>query len=261
MSTAGVVLVGGGPRTLSVLERLSSNLPVLAPHLSLDVHVVDPYPAGKGRVWRSEQSHLLWMNSTAADTTVFTDDSVTCDGPIRRGPSLAEWAVGVGRERLRELGHGGDLQPGDFPARRVQAAYLQWVWESVLASLPPQVRVREHAESAVAVDEVRRGGRRVCQRVTLASGRQLDADLVVLAQGYLDHEPTAEQRDWLSASATRGLTYLPPGYTAEEQINANAFATIAGPQLRRAVPYVGLVVVLGAGAIAWRRRRRRAAPR
>jgi arylsulfatase A-like enzyme len=54
---------------------------------------------------------------------------------------------------------------------------------------------------------------------------------------------------------------MPPGYTAEEQINANAFATIAGPQLRRAVPYVGLVVVLGAGAIAWSRRRRRAAPR
>lgn len=54
---------------------------------------------------------------------------------------------------------------------------------------------------------------------------------------------------------------MPPGYTAEKQINANAFATVAGPQLKRAAPFAGLAVLLGAGALVWWWRRRRAVPR
>ncbi|KNX37963.1 FAD/NAD(P)-binding protein [Luteipulveratus halotolerans] len=215
MSPAQLVLVGGGPRALGVLERLSASLPGLAPGLVLDVHVIDPHPVGGGRVWRREQSELLWMNSTAADITVFTDESVTCDGPVRPGPSLAEWAAGPGRVRLHALGLESPVQPGDFAPRWVQAEYLRWVWDRLVADLPDSVRLYEHGERAVALDEVRRGGRPAGQRVTLESGQQIDADLVVLAQGYLDHEPTSEQAQWLRASTSRGLTYVPPGYTAD----------------------------------------------
>ncbi|WP_218917388.1 FAD/NAD(P)-binding protein [Luteipulveratus mongoliensis] len=210
--------MGAGPRTIGVLERLGASAPELAPGLRLDIHVVDPHPAGGGRVWRREQSPLLWMNSVAEDITVFTDSSVTCDGPVHPGPSLAEWAAGEGLGRLREAGWYGpreSLQPNDFAPRGVQAEYLSWVWERVISSLPEGIRVHVHHESAVAVDDVRRRRAPERQRVTLASGRQLDADVVVLAQGYLDHEPTPEQTAWLEAAASQDLTYVPPGYTAD----------------------------------------------
>ncbi len=44
-------------------------------------HLIDPYPAGAGRIWRHAQSPLLAMNLMAADVTMSTDDSVVCDGP------------------------------------------------------------------------------------------------------------------------------------------------------------------------------------
>ncbi|MEU7722168.1 FAD/NAD(P)-binding protein [Streptomyces tibetensis] len=57
------------------------------------IHPVDPHPPGPGRVWRHEQSALLRMNLMAEDVTMFTDESSTSEGPVRPGPSPAEWAA------------------------------------------------------------------------------------------------------------------------------------------------------------------------
>src|SRR5664279_1230622 len=89
-----LVFVGGGPRTVGILERIAASAPELLGLSGVDIHVVDPFPAGGGRIWRTTQSPLLWMNSTTAEVTIFTDESVTCEGPIVPGPSLAEWVAG-----------------------------------------------------------------------------------------------------------------------------------------------------------------------
>ncbi len=68
-----LVFVGGGPRTVSLLERLAANAELL-PATGLDIHIVDPFPVGGGRIWRRSQSPLLWMNSVAKDVTIFTDE-------------------------------------------------------------------------------------------------------------------------------------------------------------------------------------------
>jgi hypothetical protein len=52
-------------------------------------------------------------------------------------------------------------------------------------------------------------------RVVLQSGEELRADLVVLALGYLDREPTDEQAELAGAAEANGLTYIGPGYTAD----------------------------------------------
>ena len=78
-----------------MLERILANAPAIRGSAPVHVHVVDPFPPGGGKVWRREQSPLMWMNAMAADVTMFPDDTVTCDGPIRTGPSLAEWASTV----------------------------------------------------------------------------------------------------------------------------------------------------------------------
>ena len=99
-----LVFVGGGPRTVSLLERLAANAQQLLPAAGLEIHVVDPYPVGGGRIWRRSQSPLLWMNSVAKDVTMFLDESVICEGPIVPGPPLDEWVAGPGRAVLADAG-------------------------------------------------------------------------------------------------------------------------------------------------------------
>ncbi|MFF1816119.1 FAD/NAD(P)-binding protein [Kribbella sp. NPDC058245] len=199
-----VVFVGGGPRTVGLLERFAANAEELLADGPVEIHVVDPFPAGGGRIWRREQSRLLWMNSMTSDVTIFTDESVECEGPIRPGPDLATWVAGVGATILERA---GIQQPGpmDFPPRLVQAEYLSWVWDRVIRDLPATVTT--HLERAVELTPD--------QRVILASGAEIQADLVVLALGYLDRLPTASETAWAAKARAAGLTYIPPGYTAD----------------------------------------------
>ena len=206
---------------MGLLERFAASSPELLGGRSVEIQVVDPYPVGGGRIWRRDQSRLLWMNSMASDVTIFTDESVVCEGPITPGPSLAEWITGAGATILEEAG----LEPAgpmDFPPRLLQAEYLAWVWDRIVASMPPSVTITTHLDRAVSVaSEEPRGlpsppsdvtpqGK---QRVVLGSGEVLEADLVVLALGYLDREPTVEEVGWTSTAEAAGLTYIDPNTT------------------------------------------------
>ncbi|WP_281275483.1 FAD/NAD(P)-binding protein [Saccharothrix australiensis] len=242
MST--VVVVGAGPRASGLLERMGANAPELLAG-PVEVHLVDPFPPGAGRVWRHEQSPLLRMNSMAEDVTAFTDESVRCAGPVRPGPSLAQWAadvpaVGLDPAVRAEL---AALEPTSFPSRRVQSAYLKWFHERAVAGLPPGSSVHVHATKAVRLT----GSSRQRQRVWLADRTEpLVADVVVLALGHLDAEPVPEHR-WLAAYAEEhGLTYLPPGYTADVDLSAvrpGEDVVVRGMGLA----FIDLVVLLGEG--------------
>ncbi|MEU4051812.1 FAD/NAD(P)-binding protein [Streptomyces olivaceus] len=196
-----LVVVGAGPRGTGLLERLAANAPELYDGAGLDIHLVDPHPPGPGRIWRAEQSPLLWMNSHAEDVTMFTDDTVEMAGPVRPGPTLHEWA---------------GLDGSTFADRRVQGAYLRWVYERAVAQLPPDVVVHHHARHAVRVDGPP-GGR---QRVWLQGReRPLLADLVVLTLGHLDAEPDDEQRELSAYAREHGLVHLPPDFTADSDLS------------------------------------------
>ncbi|MFE5731406.1 FAD/NAD(P)-binding protein [Streptomyces sp. NPDC056528] len=197
-----LVVVGAGPRGTGFLERLAASLPELYGDRPLDVHLVDPHPPGPGRIWRTEQSPLLWMNSQAEDVTMFTDETVRLEGPVRPGPTLAEWAGIDGRT---------------FPARPLQGAYLRWVYERVRADLPPSVTVHEHRTSALRVGGPREGRQRVWLE---GSAVPLPADLVVLTVGHLDAEPDREQRALADFAARHGLVHLPPDFTADTDLSA-----------------------------------------
>ncbi|OYO05829.1 NADPH-dependent FMN reductase [Enemella evansiae] len=213
--TPSVVFVGGGPRTLGVLERMGASL---GDDAQLQVHIVDPHRPGTGRIWRGDQSRLLWMNSHAADITVFTDESVDCAGPVRSGPSLGEWITGAGRPVLVDQGW---LAPDDEPdpqaflPRAVLGEYLGWAWDRIRGQLPPGVEVILHADRAV--DVIDQAGRQV---VVLAGGERLLADATVLAQGHLDQLLTDDQRELVDKARQQDLTYIPPGYTADLDLSA-----------------------------------------
>ncbi|WP_086738910.1 FAD/NAD(P)-binding protein [Streptomyces glaucescens] len=197
---ASLVIVGAGPRGTGVLERIAANAAELAPGTGLDIHLVDPYPPGPGRIWRTEQSPLLWMNSRAEDVTVFTDTSVEMAGPVREGPALHEWA-----------GLAGDA----FVGRRVQGSYLRWAYRRAVAALPPEVTVHHHPCRALRVSGPREGR----QRVWLADRpRPLLADLVILTLGHLDAEPDEEQAALGAYARDHGLVHLPPDFTADSDL-------------------------------------------
>jgi len=211
-----LVIIGGGPRAAGLLERIAAQ----SPSLPLAVHVVDPFPPGAGRVWRHAQSPLLRMNSMAEDVTVFTDSSFDGAGPIRPGPSLAEW---------------GDIDPASFPSRQVQSRYLAWFFDHVVESLPPNISVSVHQAKALKV---------VGDRVRLDSGESLHADVLVLALGHLDAEPEPEHRKLAEHASEHGLVYVPPLYSADADLSA-----VAGDVVLRGfgLAFIDLMVLLTEG--------------
>ena len=117
-----IVLIGAGPRGTGLLERLAANAGELLPvGFACAVHVVDEFEPGSGRVWRRGQSPLLWMNSRAADITMFTDSSVGCVGPLRTGPTLHEWARSVAADPA--------VGASSFAGRRFAGGYLRWCFQ------------------------------------------------------------------------------------------------------------------------------------
>jgi uncharacterized NAD(P)/FAD-binding protein YdhS len=216
------VLIGAGPTASSLLERLVANVPVLLPDRTVRIHLVDPERSGIGRVWRADNHARLWMNSLAEDVTMFTDASVSCDGPIWPGPSLYEWAHTVDAEELHALADDAlvaeirTLRGTTFPTRRVQTVYLEWFHRRVLGALPPNVQVVTHRHRAIDLVD-RADGR---QYVSLDDGTSLVVDVAVLALGHLDAEPDSAGRRFADGAARHALAYLPPAHTAEIDLSA-----------------------------------------
>ncbi|MDI5961554.1 FAD/NAD(P)-binding protein [Streptantibioticus silvisoli] len=199
-----IAVVGAGPRGTSLLERLCANLPELAADARLTVHVVDPYPPGAGQVWRTAQSAELLMNTVASQVTLFTDASVSCEGPVLPGPSLYEWAA------ARSI----PLGPDEYPRRALYGRYLEWVYARVVAGAPGRATFVTHACRAVRLRELPGGA----QALELEDGTTVaPLDAVALVQGHLPERPRPDQESTAAFAAVGGLRYLPPANPADVQ--------------------------------------------
>lgn len=207
-----LAIIGGGPRGISVLERIAVRL---SPDASVQVHIYEPCELGSGRVWQTDQPQSLVMNTYAGQVTFFVDDSVHCAGAHVNGPDLITWArliveqhdgvvspevdpqaravwqahpaqPEVTRSLLAEA---RALEPWSHPSRVFFGRYLQWFADRALALLPSGVHVMHHRTRATAVDVDATGGRER-YRISASDGT-LIADAAVLALGWLDAEPGA----------------------------------------------------------------------
>ncbi|MCU1519157.1 MAG: hypothetical protein JWQ75_3878 [Pseudarthrobacter sp.] len=235
-SVPSVVFIGGGPRTAGVLERMAANRPELFAG-PFQVHVVEPFEPGSGRIWRYDQHPGLMLNSAAADITMFTDSSVACEGPAADGPGLDAWAAGVLdgsitdvpdfplslREQLRSL------TGGTFPTRQLQSQYLEWFFRRAVAKLGGNVTV--HRTTAVAIEPASgQSGTASAgtasdagtHLVRLANGGTLRADVVVSALGHTDSRPDAASVAWAGFAARHGGFHAAPSYTTDVDYSALA---------------------------------------
>ncbi|MFJ9906082.1 FAD/NAD(P)-binding protein [Streptomyces sp. NPDC101152] len=196
-----LVIVGAGPRGTGLIQRIAANAPELYGGSGLDIHLVDPHQPGAGRIWRAAQSPLLWMNSHAEDVTMFTDETVVMEGPVREGPTLHEWA---------------GIDARTFADRQLQGSYLRWVHERAVAELPPGVTVHHHPRRALRVAGPREGRQQVWLE---GRARPLLADLVVLALGHLDAELDEQQSELAEYARAHDLVHLPPDFTADSDLS------------------------------------------
>ncbi|KAI1453177.1 FAD-NAD(P)-binding-domain-containing protein [Annulohypoxylon moriforme] len=202
-------IVGMGPRGTSILERLVASAPeILLSRARLIIHVVDPSPPGPGRVWRINQPSDLLMNTVASQATLFTDNSVTCSGPIRPGHSLYDWAI---RSDIK-------IKPNDYPTRALHGRYLEWFFEQQLENLPAGVEVKIHAARAISLEDDEHSG---LQTLTLSNGCILAGiSSVILAQGHLPSRQTTEQVQLANYAKDNGLQYFPPSNPADLDLSS-----------------------------------------
>jgi FAD-NAD(P)-binding len=210
-----VTVIGAGPRGTGLLERLCANVPSMFADRPLEIHLVDPFTVGAGRIWRHDQSPLLKMNSMAEDVTMFTDGSSTIDGPVTLGPTLAEWAAcapaaGLGPPEVNAevLGLGGM----SFPTRLAGSQYLSWVFRRTVAAAPENVAVQVHPYRAVDLRQAADGRQEV---ILDGDGGVVRSDVVILALGHLSSGPDAAQARLATFAEAGGLLYIPPEHTAD----------------------------------------------
>ena len=205
-----VSIIGAGPRGTSALERLCASAPeFLAPGARLTVHIVDPSPPGAGRVWRTEQSDELLMNTVTSQVTLFTDDSIVCSGPIRPGPSLYNWAA----DKIPGLG------PDDYGTRAQYGQYLEWIFQEVVRQAPPQVQIEVHPAFAVRLDDTSYGQ----QTLKLSNGHTLSGlAAVILAQGHVPLLLDIQQRKLNAYAELNGLRHITPSNPADVDLSVIA---------------------------------------
>ncbi|WP_455006076.1 FAD/NAD(P)-binding protein [Corynebacterium propinquum] len=200
MSTTHIALIGAGPRGISVLERLAAYLRAASDKHSqlghaqpsaprVTVHIIDDAQIGAGRVWDTDQTRTLCMNTLADAVTLFTEPGSSVGAPVVSGPTLYEWIRllrgddllaaleagtlnydtaaevvaakqelfrqhpprdGIAEDYREELA--GSVEQSN-PSRALYGEYLRWVYRVAVAQLPDSVDVVEHNSRAIRIQQ------------------------------------------------------------------------------------------------------------
>lgn len=251
---ATIVIIGGGPRGISVLERLSAQVRQVrdGSHATgpVTVHIIDDVAVGTGRIWRTDQTRTLCMNTLADAVTLFTEPGSSVTAPVLEGPTMYEWIRLLRGESLEDGPEGADptgaktalfsahpatvpdvfaaeiagSRPESHPSRALYGHYLQWVFDTVVARLPEGLNLETHTTRATditAVTAVTTSDDAGRDRITLQDGSVIDADATVLALGWTDTEPDAlETFTAQSVEHYPELAWVRPGNPADQDVDA-----------------------------------------
>ncbi|MBD0709481.1 MULTISPECIES: FAD/NAD(P)-binding protein [unclassified Streptomyces] len=214
-----IAFVGMGPRGLSVLERLAARRAEEPTGRPVEVFAIDPYEAGAGRIWRTDQSPWFLMNTAAQEVTMFSGPAD--EGPHRpgAGPTLGEWWAEddpVGAE------------PQGYAPRAVYGRYLTYVMGRIEENLPPSVTVHRVPARVICADRARTEDGRdgVAHRLRLDRGDVLTVDRVVLATGHPINRPDPDQRAWQRFAHEHSTPGRPVQYIVGGSANEMPLASI-----------------------------------
>ncbi|GAA2834601.1 FAD-NAD(P)-binding protein [Leucobacter komagatae] len=248
-----IAIVGLGPRGASLIERLGVHLSADSTQVEFELHLIDDGQPGPGRIWRTDQTRELCMNTLADAVTLFTEPGSSVSGDVVEGPTLYEWCVlareaalgseapqrgadeeiphsraatfaayparaGLAAEYREEL---AALRPESHPSRALYGEYLSWFFRRAITELPERVTVIHHRARAIAVE--RKGGRErlTLSRDGLATGSTVTADAVIAATGWLPRtQSPADAALAARVSARPDLTWVRQGSPVEQDLAA-----------------------------------------
>ena len=156
------------------------------------LHVVEPGTPGSG-VYAVDQPDYLILNTPCGQVSLYPWQDV---GP---SPAVRPRAVRVGHRHRLPLGgrrlprsarEGRKIGPDDYLPRRLMGEYLQWFYDTLVASAPPKVEVIHHHTEAVNIVAESVRTRTGPARPT---GTSSTVDHVILTSGHTDNvEPPAD---------------------------------------------------------------------
>ncbi|MGW1294734.1 FAD/NAD(P)-binding protein [Streptomyces sp. NPDC002533] len=210
---ARLAIVGGGPRALSILERLAARAAeVPGP---VEIHLIDAVQVGCGRVWRTGQPDWYLMNTVAGEITAFSGPPDA--GPARpgAGPSFAQWWDTL------EPGHD---HANDYGPRGLYGRYLLFLLDAIERHLPPSVTLHR---LVATVTDLRKEGQGYC--LALDDGREIRVDRAALATGHARPRLSGHLRELQRfAESDPALRFIPGGSAADMPLSAVAPGSKAG---------------------------------
>lgn len=218
-----IVLVGAGPRNLSLVERLMAHAKSTTE--PVDITLYDPFPIG-GRVWNPDQDPTFLMNTVTQQLTLFTDPSVPNHASTALyGPNFYEWSVTFGKEYVKMHDFKNEayfldeltrINPNRFTSRALFGVYGQWFFEHLGAHVPANVTLSYERRSVA--DVVKQDNQ---YTVTIDGTDTIIADQVVMALGHVDNSLNDEEQAFADAAAgNANMLYVAPTHPSEADLDA-----------------------------------------
>lgn len=218
-----IVLVGAGPRNLSLVERLMAHAKSTTE--PVDITLYDPFPIG-GRVWNPDQDPTFLMNTVTQQLTLFTDPSVPNHASTALyGPNFYEWSVTFGKEYVKMHDFKNEayfldeltrINPNRFTSRALFGVYGQWFFEHLGAHVPANVTLSYERRSVT--DVVKQDNQ---YTVTIDGTDTIIADQMVMALGHVDNSLNDEEQAFADAAAgNANMLYVAPTHPSEADLDA-----------------------------------------
>lgn len=189
MTSFQLAIIGGGPRALTILERLLEHKERLSRHVNLNVVVIDPGNLGEGSHPTDQADHLL-INTLASQVTMYPPRSAV-GGDTK--PSLLDWAAAQGNRQFPDgyrVAAGPEGEPlGPHLPRLLLGRFLAAFAHEVISALPGNIRV-QHVRAWATDVRFENGD----YAIDLDNEQTVVARYVVLAMGHGHRAPTTEDR-------------------------------------------------------------------
>lgn len=188
-------IVGGGPRGLVVLERLTHYATKY--DIPLVISVIDPQQPGAG-VHSPSLPEYKMLNTVAGQITLFPDENMLAASEESRPVyTFIEWCRQ--HKSLPDFWYTHEnwrLCSWDFLPRSWLGEYLQWAYDHIVSQASPEVTVRHVPAAAVDIDRV------TDQKfmIFLSNEEILQVDAVYLTTGH-GHGP-GEASEYIAAGAS-----------------------------------------------------------
>ncbi|MBR9663098.1 MULTISPECIES: FAD/NAD(P)-binding protein, partial [Bacillus cereus group] len=202
-----VAIIGSGPRGMSVLERLAARLIELDNKKHVEIFLIDDGYIGTGRVWSTEQSPFLLMNTVAQEISAFSGMWDGKEAHPGNGPSFAQWW---------QLHHNDYSQYDGYAPRAYYGEYLLYVLSAIERNLPSSVNLHKISARVEKLDETD-----TTQLLYLSNNEKLLVDRSVLATGHSTNELENLEKTLSDFSdKTPSATFIKGGSVAEMDLSS-----------------------------------------